>query len=52
MKHSEQTSTPANAGETQRSPQFVQEELKCPHGRPVSLGPCALCELEALNAYT
>jgi len=25
------------------------EELKCPHGRPVYLGPCYLCEMEALN---
>jgi len=25
------------------------EPLKCPHGRPVYLGPCYLCEQEALN---
>lgn len=23
-----------------------QDELVCPHGRPVSLGPCFLCELD------
>jgi len=26
-----------------------QAELTCPHGRPVSMGPCWACEMEALN---
>lgn len=28
---------------------WEQGELTCPHGRPVYLGPCAFCELEAVN---
>jgi len=28
---------------------FATEELRCPHGRPVYLGPCWQCETEAQN---